>query len=86
MRRPRGPSRPTACPTTNPASGDLCEFADGYCFQQGTRTADVNGVPTTEFSDANQCFADRFQNGDLDFDGLSYTSSAWPNGGPLESP
>ncbi len=78
----QGPNGPTACPTNNPASGALCEFADGYCFQQGTRTADVNGVPTTEFSDANQCFADRFQNGDLDFDGLSYTSSAWPNGGP----
>jgi len=78
----QGPNGPTACPTNNPASGALCEFADGYCFQQGTRTADVNGVPTTEFSDANQCFADRFQNGDLDFDGLSYTAGAWPNGGP----
>ena len=78
----QGPNGPTACSTNNPASGALCEFADGYCFQQGTRTADVNGVPTTEFSDANQCFADRFQNGDLDFDGLSYIASAWPNGGP----
>lgn len=35
-----------------------------------------------EHSDANQCFADRYQNGDLDFDGLSYQSFAWPNGGP----
>ncbi len=76
----QGPNGPVACPTTNPASGALCEFADGFCFQKGARTAVVNGVSTTEFSDANQCFADRFQNGDLDFDGLSYTSSAWPNG------
>jgi hypothetical protein len=76
----QGPNGPTACPTNDPASGALCEFADGYCFQKGTRTALVNGVQTTEFSDANQCFADRFQNGDLDFDGLSYQRSAWPNG------
>ena len=76
----QGPNGPVACPTNNPASGALCEFADGYCFQKGTRTAEVNGVATTEFSDANQCFADRFQNGDLDFDGLSYTAGAWPNG------
>jgi len=76
----QGPTGPVACPTTNAASGDLCEFADGYCFQKGVRTADVNGVATTEFSDANQCFADRFQNGDLDFDGLDYVASSWPNG------
>ena len=40
----------------------------------------INGVTTTAYSDANQCFADRYQNGDLDFDGLSYQASAWPNG------
>ena len=34
----------------------------------------------TESSDANQCFDNRYQNGDLDFDGLSYQASAWPNG------
>ena len=78
----QGPNGPVACPTDNPASGALCEFADGFCFPQGARTADVNGVATTEWSDANQCFADRYQNGDLDFDGLSYIASAWPNGGP----
>ncbi len=76
----QGPNGPTACPTENPASGALCEFADGYCFQKGSRTAEVNGVPTTEWSDANQCFADRYQNGDLDFDGLSYLASSWPDG------
>ena len=78
----QGPNGPVACPTNDPASGALCEFADGFCFQKGARTADVNGVATTEWSDANQCFANRYQNGDLDFDGLSYITSAWPNGGP----
>ncbi len=76
----QGPNGPMACPTNNPASGSLCEFADGYCFQKGTRTALVNDVPTTEFSDANQCAASRYQNGDLDFDGLDYIASSWPDG------
>ena len=35
--------------TENPASGALCEFADAYCFQKGSRTALMNGVPTTEY-------------------------------------
>jgi hypothetical protein len=76
----QGPNGPVACPTNNFTSGANCEFADGYCFQKGTRTALVNGVPTTEFSAANQCFDTRFQNGDLDFDGLDYVPNAWPNG------
>ncbi len=76
----QGVNGPTACPTNDPASGALCEFADGACFQKGARTAEVNGVSTTEFSDANQCFANRFQNGDLDFDGLDYVANSWPNG------
>jgi len=76
----QGPNGPVACPTNNPASGALCEFADGFCFQKGTRTVLINGQPAREHSDANQCMADRYQNGDLDFDGLSYRSSAWPNG------
>ena len=76
----QGTNGPVACPTENPASGALCEFADAYCFQKGSRTALVNGVPTTESSDANQCFATRYQNGDLDFDGLSYLANSWPNG------
>jgi hypothetical protein len=76
----QGTNGPVACPTENPASGALCEFADAYCFQKGSRTALVNGVQTTEYSDANQCFANRYQNGDLDFDGLSYLANSWPNG------
>jgi hypothetical protein len=76
----QGPDGPQACPSNNADSGDLCEYADGFCFPKGTRTVQINGVNTTETSDANQCFADRYQNGDLDFDGLSYQASAWPNG------
>jgi hypothetical protein len=76
----QGPAGPVACPNNNFNNGSNCEYADGACFQQGTRTATVNGVPTTEFSAANQCFAGRFQNGDLDFDGLDYVPNAWPDG------
>ena len=35
----QGPNGPVACPTNNFNSGANCEFADGYCFQKGTRTA-----------------------------------------------
>ncbi len=75
-----GPNGPVACSTNDSNSGALCEFADGPCFQQGARTATVNGSPVTEFSAANFCLAGRFQNGDLDFDGTSYQSFTWPNG------
>jgi hypothetical protein len=78
----QGPNGPQACPTDNADSGVLCEYADAYCFPKGSRTALVNGVATEETSEANQCFADRYQNGDLDFDGLSYQSFTWPDGGP----
>ena len=75
----QGPNGPVACPTNNAASGALCEFADGYCFQKGARTAFINGSPVTETARANECFQFRFQNGDLDFDGQSYLAD-WPNG------
>ncbi|MGH3846709.1 MAG: hypothetical protein ACRDS0_35610 [Pseudonocardiaceae bacterium] len=75
-----GPKGPVACPTNDSTSGANCEFADGNCFQKGTRPVTIDGVPATESSDANQCFDNRYQNGDLDFDGLSYQASAWPNG------
>jgi hypothetical protein len=77
----QGPNGPVACPTNDPSTGALCEFADGYCFKQGTRTAFINGAPVTEFSRANECFQDRFQNGDLDYDGQAYLPD-WPNGSP----
>jgi hypothetical protein len=75
-----GPNGPVACPTNDSTSGANCEFADGNCFRKGTRPVTIDGVPATESSDANQCFDNRYQNGDLDFDGLSYQASAWPNG------
>jgi hypothetical protein len=77
-----GKHGPVACPDSNfLTSTDLCEFADGYCFPQGTRSATVAGTHVTESSRANECFADQFQNGDLDWDGLSYLKD-WPNGNP----
>jgi hypothetical protein len=82
----QGPDGPQACPSDNAASGDLCEYADGFCYPQGYRTVQINGVNTAEYSDANQCFADRYQNGDLDFDGLSYQRSAWPTSGNPDHP
>ena len=76
----QGPNGPVACPTNNFASGANCEFADGSCFQKGTRTAFINGSPVTEVSQANWCYAGRYQNGDLDFDGVDYVPNTWPNG------
>jgi hypothetical protein len=78
----QGPHGPQPCPTDDPASGALCEFADGWCFPAGIRYAVIDGVETEEFSADNQCFANRFQNGDLDFDGVSYQPNAWPDGSP----
>ena len=78
----QGPNGPQACPTNNAASGVLCEYADATCFPKGTRTALVNGMPTAEFNPLNWCEANRYQNGDLDFDGLPYQSFTWPNGSP----
>jgi hypothetical protein len=78
----QGPNGPVACPSNDPASGYLCEFADGFCFPAGTRYVTINGVETAEVSANNQCFADRFQNGDLDFDGVDYQPNAWPDGKP----
>ena len=77
----QGAAGPVACPTNNPATGALCEFADGFCFAQGTRTVLVNDVPTTAVSRTSECFANRYQNGDLDFDGQPYLPD-WPNGSP----
>ena len=39
----------------------------------------INGVPATESARTNECYQNRFQNGDLDFDGQSYLPD-WPNG------
>jgi hypothetical protein len=78
----QGPNGPQPCPSDSPISGDLCEYADGWCFPAGARPVTINGVTTQAVSADNQCFADRYQNGDLDFDGVSYQPNAWPNGSP----
>jgi hypothetical protein len=75
-----GMTGPVACPSNNAGSGDLCEFSDGECFQQGNRTVMNNGVATKEHASVTGCLDNFFQNGDLDFDGTGYQSKAWPNG------
>jgi hypothetical protein len=76
----QGPNGPVACPSNNFLSGVNCEFADANCFMKGTRTALVNGAPVTETSQANWCNTGRYQNGDLDFDGIDYVPNTWPDG------
>jgi hypothetical protein len=76
----QGPTGPVACPVNDAATGALCEFADGYCFPKGARTVLINGQPAREVSAANQCNTNRFQNGDLDFEGLNYQPNGWPDG------
>jgi len=77
----QGPNGPTACPTNDPDSGALCEFADGFCFPKGGRQVVLNGTTTaTESSPLPFCFQDQFQNGDLDFDGTGYVPFTWPDG------
>jgi hypothetical protein len=75
-----GTTGPIACPTNNFASGQLCEFADGFCIPKGTRTIIQNGSLVKLTMPINFCQANRFQNGDLDFDGISYRATSWPNG------
>jgi hypothetical protein len=75
-----GKSGPVACPTEDSTTGDLCEFSDGECFRNGTRTVIENGVPTTEHANVTGCLDNFFQNGDLDFDGTSYQPNTWPDG------
>ena len=77
-----GTTGPVACPTDNSASGALCEFSDAECFPKGDRTVMINGVATKEHAAVAQCLDNFFQNGDLDWDGTSYQSNAWPNGTP----
>ena len=75
-----GTTGPQACPSNNFASGQLCEYADGFCVPQGTRSVTIGGKAAKEVSPVNFCGDNRFQNGDLDFDGLSYRPTSWPDG------
>ena len=75
----QGRSGPVACKDNDPTSGSLCEYADGFCFMKGTRMVLINGVPAMASARTNECYNNRYQNGDLDFDGQSYVAD-WPNG------
>jgi hypothetical protein len=76
----QGRHGPVACPSNNFTSGDLCEFADGVCIPKGGRPVTFGTTTVTETSPLNFCFQNRFQNGDLDYDGISYQKNTWPNG------
>jgi len=75
-----GVNGPVACPTNDSSTGALCEFADGECFNAGTRTVMENGVAKLEHMAVTGCLDNIFQNGDLDFDGTDYRSVSWPDG------
>ncbi|HEY5358417.1 MAG TPA: hypothetical protein VIJ82_12210 [Streptosporangiaceae bacterium] len=77
-----GTTSPIACPSNNAGSGQLCEFSDGNCFQQGNRVVMVNGKARIEHAPIAACLQNSFQNGDLDFDGTPYQTGTWPNGSP----
>jgi hypothetical protein len=77
-----GTTGPIACPNKSFDSGQLCEYADGTCLPQGTRTVSLDGTKVKVTSPVNFCQDNRFQNGDLDFDGLPYQKGKWPNGSP----
>jgi hypothetical protein len=75
-----GPTGPVACPTNDSNSGANCEFSDYICHPKGNHTVNINGVATVENQALAMCLDNGFQNGDLDFDGVSYLERAWPDG------
>jgi hypothetical protein len=75
-----GKHHPVACPVKNFETGELCEFSDGICLPKGNRSVDLGGSTVTEHSPLNICFQDRYENGDLDYNGLGYRNNTWPNG------
>lgn len=77
----QGLTGPQACPTTDPASGALCEFSDANCMPAGPRPVTSNGKAETISWPISGCQDNAFQNGDLDFDGNSYIAD-WPDGSP----
>jgi hypothetical protein len=75
----QGLKGPKACSTKDSTTGALCEFSDGFCFPKGNRTVMLNGTAATENYPVAGCTENQFQNGDLDFDGISYQRD-WPSG------
>jgi hypothetical protein len=70
-----------ACPTNNFATGANCEFSDALCLPAGARNIITDGVTRQVSWRIAGCQTNIFQNGDLDFDGASY-STGWPDGTP----
>src|SRR5262249_4613476 len=68
-----------ACPTNNSGTGALCEFSDANCMPAGPRNIITDGVTPQVTWRIAGCQDNVFQNGDLDFDGTSY-STGWPDG------
>jgi hypothetical protein len=60
-------------------SSTSCEFADGFCIPAGSRTITVNGAMQSWSQPIAGCQDNKFQNGDLDYDGSSYIAD-WPDG------
>jgi hypothetical protein len=71
----QGRHGPVACPSNR----FPCERSDGRCFPKGNRPVMINGVRSTENAPVAFCNQEAFENGDLDFDGLSYLPD-WPDG------
>jgi hypothetical protein len=68
------------CPSNNFASGANCEFSDSPCMPKGSRPVDpavTSGHESTVTWPVAFCTQNFTQNGDLDFDGLSYRPD-WP--------
>jgi len=75
-----GTAGPIPCPKKSFLSGQLCEFADSACRPKGFRPVTIHGHKAREYSPVTLCLQNRFQDGDLDFDGLSYQNGKWPDG------
>ncbi|MBO0744800.1 MAG: hypothetical protein J2P43_07265 [Candidatus Dormibacteraeota bacterium] len=69
------------CPTSS-AGTALCEFSDALCMPAGPREINLNGTLEEVSWPIAGCQDNIFQNGDLDFDGMSYQAN-WPDGSPL---
>jgi hypothetical protein len=72
----------TACSTGSGPSN--CESSDGFCFPKGSRTVTITpfgGGPQmqTWTTAVAGCTQNRYQNGDLDYDGSDYVPD-WPDG------
>ena len=76
----QGTTGPVACQQPQFTRGAKCEYADGICIKAGTRTVVISGKNTTQFQEISGCEDNRFQNGDLDYDGIPYQPNTWPNG------